>query len=532
MLSSAYGLLGLSAVSVANALQYGYNHIPLERNSELVAANFKNIDIDLYSPAFLNPEKILPGFKNGTQGPTSQDDLEAFVEDIVSRNSYMKYHTANFTSEELRPFPYVRLSTSRSPKSKDKVRVWIQGAVHGNEPAGDESLLALLGKFNAEPKWASKILEELEIVILPRYNPDGVFYFQRVLPTNFDPNRDHIKLARQQTRSIKKLFSEFEPHVVVDMHEYGAFSKFGRYMHAADGLFSAAKNLNINKDIRQLSEKLFAKRMGQAMEKAGLRWEPYVTGASSTDPDFVPTFAEAGSDAKIGRNAMGLTQSITFLIEMRGIGIAEDQFQRRTAAGLTMVNAVVETAANNADKVRETVEGGIKDFINSKDPVVITDSSKIQDRLFSMIDHTNGSVVQNPVRFASTTPTTANLTRSRPEAYLIPVAWADVAERLRVSGLEVETLSNAWTGTVEALNITSVEIGTSYYEGVVLATATTEAKEQEMTLPAGSFRVSTMQKNAAIAFNALEPENIDSYVSFNIIPVAEGDKYPIFRVMP
>ncbi|KAM5356790.1 hypothetical protein ACJ41O_003436 [Fusarium nematophilum] len=527
----AASLVGLSVVSAVNALQYGYNHVPTQKNTELVAANFKDVDVDLYSPAFLNPDGIQSGFEDGTKGPTSHEDLEAFIEKIVAKNSYMSYHAANFTSEELRTFPYVKLGTSSGPKSKAKVRIWIQGAVHGNEPAGDESLLALLGKFDAEPKWASKVLKELEIVVLPRYNPDGVYYFQRVLPTNYDPNRDHIKLARQQTRSIKKLFSEFAPHVVVDMHEYGATGKFGRYMHGSDGLFSAAKNLNINKDIRELSEKLFAKRIGQAMEKAGLRWEPYVTGATSTNPDFVPTFAEAGSDAKIGRNAMGLTQSITFLIEMRGIGIADQQFQRRTAAGLTMVGSIVDTAANNADKVRKTVEGGIKTFIGSKDPVVITDSSTTKNRLFTMIDHTNGSIVQVPVRFASTTPTTANLTRSRPEAYLIPVAWADLAERLRVSGLEVETLSKEWSGTVEALDITSAELSGSYYEGVVLATVAAETKERELTLPAGSFLVSTRQKNAGLAFNALEPENIDSYASFNIIPLEAGDEYPIFRVL-
>ena len=61
-------------------------------------------------------------------------------------------------------------------------------------------------------------------------------------------------------------------------------------------------------------------------------------------------------------------------------------------------------------------------------------------------------------------------------------------------------------------------------------TVTTEAKEREIELPTGSFRVSTRQRNAALAFIALEPENSDSYVSFNIIPVERGDEYPIFRV--
>jgi hypothetical protein len=196
-----------------------------------------------------------------------------------------------------------------------------------------------------------------------------------------------------------------------------------------------------------------------------------------------------------------------------------------------MASSIIETAANNAQEVLETVEGGIKDFIESKEPIVITDYTEFSTREFEMVDATNGSIVKVPVQFASTTPTTANLTRSRPESYLIPVAWSSLIERLEVSGLEVETLDKPWSGTVEALNVTSAEIGSSYYEGVVLVTVTTETKKKEIKLPAGSFLVSTRQKNAGLAFAALEPENIDSYASFNIIPLNVGDEYPVFRVM-
>ncbi|RYP55225.1 hypothetical protein DL769_010222 [Monosporascus sp. CRB-8-3] len=534
MIGTHNGLVGLSLLSAVGAAQYGYNHVTVRQDPEIVAANFGDVDVDLYSPYFLNPEGRQPGFPEGTQGPTSHEDMETFMEKIVSRNDYMTYYTANFTSEELRSFPYIHLSSSdsgscRRCRANQKVRVWLQAAAHGNEPAGDESLLALLGKFDAEPEWAAEILEKVELVILPRYNPDGVFYFQRTLATNFDPNRDHIKLAREQTRQIKQLFGEFNPHVVADMHEYGATTQYGRYNHGSDGLFSAAKNLNINEDIRKLSEELFAKNMGDSMEDAGLRWEPYVTGSSSTDPDYTVTFDEAGTDAKIGRNAMGLTQTIVFLIEMRGIFLADQEFQRRTAAGLTMATAVIQTAADNAGMVYDTVEGGREDFINSDDEIVITDYTELSERTFTMVDSTNGSVVQAPIFFRSTTPATANLTRARPEAYLIPAGWADLAERLRVSGLEVETLGE-FSGTVETYTITSTSFAGGYYEGVVRVTATAEVGEREVTLPAGSFRVSTKQQNAALAFVALEPENIDSYVTFNIVPADKGDELPYYRI--
>ncbi|KAJ0426667.1 Zn-dependent exopeptidase [Aspergillus carlsbadensis] len=530
--------LFLSLASLASAVTYGYNHVSLRKDSETVAGAFQNVEgIQLLSPAFVTPDVRLPGFTNGTQGPSSQDDLEAFLERIAGRNDYMTYGTANFTSEEHRSFPYVHLSTTRHSSSHrrgaSKVRVWIQGAVHGNEPAGDEATQALLGKFDADSGWAASILDKLELVILPRYNPDGVFYFQRTLATNFDPNRDHIKLARQQTRDIKHLMNSFRPHVIVDMHEYSAYTTFGEgnYVHGSDGLFSAAKNLNINEGIRQLSEELFARNIATDMEVAGLRAEPYVTGSSVSNSSIVAEFAEAGTDGKIGRNAMGLTQAVVFLLEMRGIGIADQEFQRRTAAGLTMLGSIVQTAADNADQVLKTVEDGIEAFIKSSDDVVITDYSEVEIRPFTMVNRENGSVVHPSVRFASTTPSFANLTRARPEAYLIPVAWSDLAQRLRVSGLDVETLDKPFQGAVEALTITSADIDTSYYEGVVRVTVATESTKRELSLPKGSFRVSTRQKNAALAMVALEPENIDSYVSFNIVPMEEGDEYPIFRVM-
>lgn len=404
----------------------------------------------------------------------------------------MTYSEKSFLSQELRPFPYIVLSSGnnyrRRANDDRKVRIWIQGAVHGNEPASEQALLALLGKFNAEPAWAADVLKRCELVVMPQYNVDGAFYFQ-------------------------------------------ATTNYGRYYQASDGLFSAAKNLNINQRIRQISEELFTPAMGAAMEKRGLRWEPYVTGPSSTNDSFVPRWAEAGTDGKIGRNAMGLTQAVTFLIETRGIRIADQEFQRRVASALTLAGAVIDTAAYNADRVYDTIENGRKDFISSKEPVVITDYSNTSIRTFFMVDRTTGAVSKIDTQFSSTTPAIANLTRRRPEAYIIPVAWKEVAERLRVYGLQVDTLPEPFSGSVEVLTVVSAKLDSEAYEGTVLNTVRTNTTTRSVTLPRGSYRVSTRQKNAGLAFVALEPENIDSFVSFNIVPLEVGDEYPIYRSM-
>lgn len=448
----------------------------------------------------------------------------------------MTYHDPDFKSEEGRSIPYVFLSTSTKPESANstapkKVRVWMQGGVHGNEPAGDQALLALLGRLDDNATWATSLLEKLDIMMLPRYNPDGVAYFQRYLATNLDPNRDHTKLASQQTRDIKELVMGFAPHVGIDCHEYSANRAYGedsKLVIAADGLFSAMKNLNIHSGIRDLAEGVFAPRIEAAMESRGLRWAPYVVGTPGVAP---VVFTETGSEARIGDTSVALNQAVMFLTETRGIMLADQHFQRRVATGLTMVETIVQTAADLAEDVYGIVEGARAQFISSDDDIVVTDYARSTNITWNFLDLDSNKLVDLPIEFFNTTPMVANLTRTRPEAYLIPRAWSGVVSRLEAAGVEVERLKSDFRGEVEALNITSSILAATGYEGVALNTVTTETILKTVRMPAGSFWVSTRQKNAAHAFVTLEPEGVDSYASFAIIPVSTGDEYPVYRVM-
>ncbi|KAK2041955.1 carboxypeptidase [Colletotrichum somersetense] len=543
---AALGLLraGLTAAK----LTYASNQVKILRDSEAVAANFPDVEgVELLSPAFANPESVPSGFAKGTSGPTDEATLDHFLRTLAARNEWMTYHTPDFRSEEGRSIPYVYLSTSKSvpaggggggslePRANasapGKVRVWMQGGVHGNEPAGDQALLALLGKLDANATWAASLLGKVDIMMLPRYNPDGVAYFQRYLASNHDPNRDHTKLARQQTLDIKRLVAGFAPHVGVDCHEYSPTTHFGadeQWVEAQDGQFSAMKNANIHPDIRVLSETVFADAVAAAMRRRGLRWGPYVTGSPGTD-DVV--LKETTGDAKMGDSAVALGQAIVFLTETRGIGLADQHWRRRVAAGLTMVEAVVQTAADRAGEVYATVEGARAKFAAGTDDIVVTESARPTNVSWQFIEAATGALVDVPVRFLNTTPVVAGLTRPRPAAYVFSRAWADVAERLRVAGVEVGELRAEFRGEVEALNVTAAEVAEARFEGVARTTVTTETVRKEVRVPAGAFWVGTRQRNAALAFVTLEPEGIDSYAAFNILPVSVGDEYPVYRVM-
>lgn len=295
-------------------------------------------------------------------------------------------------------------------------------------------------------------------------------------------------------------------------------------------MLSGGINPNIHPSIREQLLDVFIPTVGEKLESHGLRWEPYVTGASNSTEGSRIKFTEAVTEARTGRNAVGLTQTISFLLEMRGIRLANQHFQRRVATALIKIQTILELARDNSDMVKSTVENARKEFINSDEDIVITDSYVPENRTFTMVDQRNGSVVQVPIDFKRTTPSVANLTRARPEAYIIPRTWIDVAERLEILGLKVDKLDYEFRQTLETLVIESSNVDPELYEGTYLNTVTTNTTTREVILPVGSFYVSTRQQNAALAFIALEPENIDSYVKFNIIPVKAGMEYPIFRI--
>lgn len=159
-----------------------------------------------------------------------------FIRSIANRNDWITYKSSDFLSEEGRAIPYLFLSSSPGYTGNNtKLKVYIQAAIHGNEPAADSGALALLGKLDANQTYTASLLEKLDILILPRYNVDGVSYFQRELAVNLDPNRDHIKLDRKQTREIKQVFSDYNPHIAIDLHEFTAPTVYGGdYQHGND----------------------------------------------------------------------------------------------------------------------------------------------------------------------------------------------------------------------------------------------------------------------------------------------------------
>lgn len=208
----------------------------------------------------------------------------------------------------------------------------------------------------------TKVLEKVDLLILPRYNVDGVEYLQRQLASNYDPNRDHSVLVRDRTRKIRELQSEFDIHIFVDDHEYtGVGLVLQRYIRSQDLLVSGNKGLNVEPSIRALNEE-FVHDIFVATQARGLRTHAYFTTSVANGTIIIQ---EPDAHAQANHKGAGNYQALTFLVETRGIRLADQHFQRRVASHLLTLETIINKAVDEFDAVHNTIQTGRQAFIDS-----------------------------------------------------------------------------------------------------------------------------------------------------------------------
>jgi murein tripeptide amidase MpaA len=162
-------------------------------------------------------------------------DVVAFLE-ALDQASDRVHLTAFGTTNEKRTLPLAVIgapdASAAAVKRSGKLRVYIQGNIHGGEVEGKESAQMLLRDLAAgrHEDW----LQSMVFLIAPIYNADGNERFalnnrgpqygpiggqgQRPNAQGLDLNRDHMKLDSPEARAVAKLLTEYDPHVALDLH--------------------------------------------------------------------------------------------------------------------------------------------------------------------------------------------------------------------------------------------------------------------------------------------------------------------------
>ena len=490
-----------------------------------------------------------PAFAAGKTDFTSQDELIAFVNGLARRTPYMRVKIIGI-SQENRAIPL--LIFARPPASGGDLQkngrptVLIIGQQHGNEPAGGEAALALAAELAADSanRSGSKWLDRVNVLIVPRANPDGAHHFVRGLVNGADVNRDHLLLSTPEGRALGRVFTEYQPDIVLDCHEFGVktrwLEKFGG-LQRHDALIQYATVSNLPSALTDAAESMFRQPLVKALADAGLTQTWYYT-TSYDSKDRVVSMGGVVPDT--GRNIAGLRNAVSFLIETRGVGIGRAHFKRRVHTHLTAMHSVLDSTAANADAVLalgRTLHNGVAAAAGKGDIVVAGTATTTRNTL-DLIDPDTGADKAIDVEWRSALAIDVRRKRTRPFGYLLPASEVEAARRLARLGATVLRLREDGMMDGERYRITRADeakkddVRRNDDEGVAsVVRLETGVEPTRVAAKAGDFYVPLDQPLANVIAAALEPDTQSSYAANRVLtlPQIAADRpayVPLYRL--
>lgn len=292
------------------------------------------------------PDEILQRF-GGDEEPTHHQVLtqEALMKQMHSMNQqcpYMQVYSLGKTKNLDMDIPLAVFSTGEEQKFRDKLTVWYQAQVHGNEPAACDGALEIMRRMIEQPEYRN-LLEHINLLVIPRANPESAYLYRRMNYDSINLNRDHMAEDAWETQMLHREFQKYQPEVVLDGHEFisyemeeceaGTVTKRGW-----DVMTSPATSLNINPQIRDISldicEAVFKK---------------------TSDAEIKINHFGTTSNNAIGRTCFGLHHSLSFLIETRGIGAGRYCYDYRIKGQVTTVATYLQEIADRAEEIKAFV---------------------------------------------------------------------------------------------------------------------------------------------------------------------------------
>ena len=476
-----------------------------------------------------------PGLRAGRANFTSQAEMLKFLGDLAARTPDMRMRIVGRSQEE-RAIPLVVFAHPPTVNAAElaangKPTILVIGQQHGNEPAGGEAALALALALAGERR---AVLDRVNVLIVPRANPDGAQNFTRGTLNGFDVNRDHLLQWTPEGRTLGRIFAAYQPAVVIDSHEFGVkprwFEKFGA-VQRYDVLIQYATVPNLAPQIAEAAEKMFRQPLARALDDAGFSNAWYFATSYDMEDRKV---SMGGVVPDTGRNIAGLRNAVSFLVESRGVGIGLAHFRRRVETHLVATNALIDITARNAIAVL-ALEQQARDAIAAaagQGEVVVAASATPGRHTLVMLDPETGADKEVDVEWSNALEMRPTLMRARPHGYLLPASQVSAADRLRNLGVTVLRIDAEGTADVERFRITGASVARKddvrrNDEDVAIKVVNLKTVIERTTLRVrpGDFFVPLGQPLANVAVAALEPDTQSSYAA-NYVLTFPGPRDP------
>jgi len=222
---------------------------------------------------------------------------------------------------------------------------------HGDEPSGKEAALIVARDLIDD---SNRILDKIDLILVPQVNPDGSEMEQRKNANDIDLNRNHVILSEPESNAIHQLFLEWMPEVSLDVHEYNAIDKkyiSKGFVKDADEMLGGVTNLNIDPEIMDYSRNNIIPEVGDHLHKDGFSFHRYIVG----DPFENKRVRFSTTAINDGRQSMGIYNTFSFILEGKKYGDMINLLERRTKRQVSALMGFLNTISNHAERILELV---------------------------------------------------------------------------------------------------------------------------------------------------------------------------------
>jgi len=498
------------------------------------------------------PRLLTRAERSDFQETSRYDEVMHFVTEVVKGRPDMHLTTMGYTFEG-RPIPMVVVgrvpdASPEAVRASGKTRVYLQGGIHAGEIAGKEALLILLRELSQgrHSQWA----DSLVLLVAPLYNADGNERVsvlnrprqhgplggmgQRANAQELDLNRDHLKLDAPESRSLAKMFVEYDPHVAVDLHTTNG-TRHGYHLTYSPPLHPATPR-SIDALLRN---RLLPAITRAVKEKHG--WDMYHYGnAMQARGSLEAGWYTFDHRARFSNNYAGLRNRFGIL----GEAYSYATFKERTEVSLWFVEEIVHFTHAHATEMAVTARAADEvalvgeslpvrgTFRRSPEPVTIL-MGETEEELnpYSgrmMLRRTEAQTPQEMYEFVSFQ--SAEWERV-PPVYFLPQNLQDLRLRLEAHGVETLVLPEAASLEVEEFVVDSVTTSPREYQGRFEQEVMGSWRATTRTLEGGTVLVPLDQPLAKVIFTLLEPRSDDGFVAWGFLPgnLRAGEPYPVLR---
>lgn len=411
----------------------------------------------------------------------------------------------------------------------DKPVVLVQAGIHSGEIDGKDAGLMLLRDLTVKGKHPG-LLDKVHWLFVPIFNVDG---HERRSPhgrvnqrgpeamgwrtngRNLNLNRDYSKADAPAMQAMLRALNAYRPDLYVDVHVTDGID------YQYDITWGYGGDHGHSPAIARWLETVLDPPVVAHLESQGHVPGYLVFAGDNGNPD-ASLFKWSSSSPRYSDGYGSARHLPTILVENHSL----KPYPQRVVGTYLLIESILRTVGEEADSLRQAIA---KDRAlrpqrvplgwkvdRSVSPEEVTFKGVTWERATSEATGTEvvrwlGQPVTKTLPRVEATAIDRQVTL--PAAWWVPAAWGDVIDRLRLHGIEMETIDAPRQVTGDFYRLHGAKIARAPFEGRVRVEPgeTTEVERHTMRFGPGSVRVPADQPLGELAALLLEPESQDSF---------------------